>query len=79
VPIVNGGIFTNLSVPMDVLVGDVNQSRHVDSIDVTTVQRANSQNANSNNFRLDVNASGHIDSIDVTIIQWANSAGLPQN
>ena len=37
VTIVNGGVFTNLSVPMDILVGDVNQSRRTDSGDQTVV------------------------------------------
>jgi hypothetical protein len=53
---------------MSVLLGDVNASKHIDSIDVTTVRRNNSQNVNLNNVRSDMNASGHIDSIDVTII-----------
>ncbi|HEY4283680.1 MAG TPA: hypothetical protein VGM62_11510 [Chthoniobacterales bacterium] len=61
---------------MDVLVGDVNQSRHVDSGDLGAVQRQNSQAATGSNFRMDPNASGHIDAADVAIIQRMNSTGL---
>jgi len=73
----DGAITNDVTVPIGVLLGDVNATKHVDSIDVTTVQRNNSQNVNLNNFRSDVNANGHIDSIDVTTIQRANSTGLP--
>jgi hypothetical protein len=76
VQIVNGGSLTDLTVPMDVLVGDVNQSRHVDAGDVGAVQRQNSQPVTSSNFRMDVNASGHIDAADVGVVQRANSTGL---
>ena len=76
VQIVNGGTLNNLAVPMDVLVGDVNQSRHVDAGDVGAVQRQNSQPVTSSNFRMDVNASGHIDAGDVGLVQRANSTGL---
>src|SRR6266513_903883 len=73
----NGTITNDVTVPMGVLLGDVNATKHVDSIDVTTVQRNNSKNVSLNNFRSDVNANGHIDSIDVTTVQRANSTGLP--
>ena len=61
---------------MDVLVGDVNQSRHVDSGDLGQAQRQNSQPVTSSNFRSDVNASGHIDAGDIAVIQRMNSTGL---
>jgi len=35
---VNGGTFTNLAVPMDVLVSDVNLNHSVEGNDVSTVQ-----------------------------------------
>jgi len=72
----NGAVTLTSILPMDVLVGDVNQSHHVDSGDVGQVQRANSQTPTSVNFRLDVNASGHIDAGDVGVVQRANSTGL---
>ncbi len=76
--VVSGGsTLTGLSVPMDVLVGDVNGSGNVDSADVTVVQRQNNKAVNASNFRTDVNASGNVDSADVTITQRQNQKRLP--
>jgi hypothetical protein len=66
----------NVAIPMAILLGDVNSSRHVDAGDVGAVQRQNSQGSNLSNFRADVNASGHIDAGDVGIVQRQNSTGL---
>jgi hypothetical protein len=64
----------NVAIPMRVLLGDVNASRHVDAADVTAVQKAISQKANLTNYRLDVNSSGHIDATDLAIVQGVKSA-----
>jgi hypothetical protein len=77
VQIVNGGTLADLTVPMDVLVGDVNQSRRTDSGDQTVVRNASVSIPTSANFRLDVNASGRIDSGDQTVVRNCSVTALP--
>jgi hypothetical protein len=72
---------SNVTLPtvtahMDVLVGDVNSSRVVDSGDVFAVRQQTGQPANATNFRTDVNASGLIDSGDVFITRQHTGTGL---
>ena len=67
----------DVSIPMGVLVGDVNASRLVDSGDVFLVRQQTSQTASSSNFRGDVNATGLIDSGDVFITRQHTSQSLP--
>jgi arylsulfate sulfotransferase len=70
---VNDGSNTeNVSVPMGVLIGDVNASTRTDAGDVTLVrQQTPSTPASlpSWDFRRDVNASGRIDAGDVTLVR----------
>jgi Subtilase family/Dockerin type I domain len=73
----SGNTFGPMAARMDVLLGDVNASGHVDAGDVGAVQRQNSQPITASNFRMDVNLSGHIDAGDVGVVQRANSTGLP--
>jgi hypothetical protein len=67
----------NVSVPMGVLIGDVDASGRVDSTDVFQVRQQTLQNANSSNFRMDVDASGRIDSTDVFITRQQTLTSLP--
>jgi len=66
-----------VTIPMSVLVGDVNATGNVDSADVGLTQRQNNQPVTFSNFRSDVNASGNIDAADVGIVQRQNQAHLP--
>jgi hypothetical protein len=73
------GILNNLSARMDVLLGDVNASRQVDSGDVFLVQKQNGQAlapVGSADFRRDINANGSVDSGDVFIAQKQNPSAL---
>jgi extracellular elastinolytic metalloproteinase len=75
---VNGGInFGDVSIPMGVLLGDVNANRSVDGNDVSAVQAKTRQTADSTNFRFDVNASGSIDGNDVSLTQSKTRTSLP--
>jgi hypothetical protein len=67
--VTGGGNSGNVSIPMGVLLGDVNASKLVDGNDVSSVQGHTRQSANLTNFRNDVNASGLIDGNDVSITQ----------
>jgi hypothetical protein len=72
-----GTISGNLSVPMGVLLGDVNASRLVDGNDVSAVQSQTRQSVNNTNFRDDVNTTGLIDGNDVSITQAHTRTSLP--
>jgi hypothetical protein len=67
----------NVSVPMGVLLGDVNATRGVDGNDVSAVQAHTRQNASATSFRFDVNATGGIDGNDVSAVQGATRTSLP--
>jgi len=68
---------SNVSIPMGVLVGDVNATRMVDGNDVSLVQRHMGKTANGTNFRFDVDASGLIDGNDVSLVQSQVGTSLP--
>jgi hypothetical protein len=67
----------NVSIPMGVLVGDVNATRLVDGNDVSLVHGHTGQTAKSTTFRFDVNASGLIDGNDVSLVQSKLGTRLP--
>jgi hypothetical protein len=73
----DGTYRNNVSVPMGVLVGDVNATRLVDGTDVSLVQQHTGKTANSTNFRFDVDASGLIDANDVSQVQSHIGTSLP--
>jgi hypothetical protein len=73
----DGTVTTNVTIPMSVLLGDVDASRRVDSTDVFQVRQQTLQNANSSNFRMDVDVSGRIDSNDVFITRQQTLTSLP--
>jgi hypothetical protein len=67
----------NVSVPMGVLLGDVNSTRGVDGNDVSAVQAHTRQSASATTFRFDVNATGGIDGNDVSAVQSKTRTSLP--
>lgn len=71
-----GSVSGDLSIPMGVLLGDVDASRRVDSADVTAVrqQALQSLTAVPPTFRDDIDVSGRIDSNDVTIARQEAAA-----
>jgi hypothetical protein len=73
----DGSHIANVSIPMGVLLGDVDASARVDSTDIFQVRQQTLQNANSNNFRMDVDESGRIDSTDVFITRQQSLTSLP--
>jgi len=72
-----GTISGNLSVPMGVLLGDINASRDVDSADVFLVRQETLHNVTTSNFRDDINVSGDIDSADVFLARKQTLTSLP--
>ncbi|MEY2485882.1 MAG: hypothetical protein QOH39_1530 [Verrucomicrobiota bacterium] len=70
----------DISVPMSVLLADVNQSGSVDSGDVFLLQKQNGQAippSGSADFKRDINLNGNIDSGDVFIGQKQNPSQIP--
>jgi hypothetical protein len=66
-----------VSTQMDVLLGDVDATKLVDSGDVFLVRQQTGQTVNPSNFREDVNASGLIDSGDVFQTRQQTGTSLP--
>ena len=79
VGVTGGGTLTNLSVNMDVLVGDANQSGRTDNGDAIVVRNLSGQTPTASNFRADVNASGRIDNGDAIVIRNNSGVALPPN
>jgi len=76
---VDDGTTTNdVSIPMSVLLGDVDATGRVDGNDVSAVQSRTRQTADNNNFRYDVDASGRIDGNDVSATQAHTRTSLPR-
>jgi hypothetical protein len=67
----------DVSIPMGVLLGDVDGSGRVDSTDTFLVRQDSLQTANPSNFRADVDTSGRIDSNDVFITRQQSLTSLP--
>jgi hypothetical protein len=67
----------DVSIPMGILVGDVNGSGRVDAADVSSVRQQTLQPITSSNFRNDINASGRIDAADVSIARQQTLTSLP--
>jgi hypothetical protein len=73
----DGTVTSDVSIPMGVLLGDVNANRIVDGNDVSAVQGQTRQSVGSTNFREDVNANGIIDGNDVSLTQGQTRTSLP--
>ena len=65
---VNGSAI-NASASMGFLIGDVNNTRSVNSSDISGVKARLSQTTNAANFKFDVNASGAIGSADISAVK----------
>ncbi|HWY40412.1 MAG TPA: alkaline phosphatase family protein [Chthoniobacterales bacterium] len=73
----DGTNVADVSIPMGVLLGDVNANGVVSNGDVSLVQAQVAQTVTSSNFREDVNANGTISNGDVSITQAQIGTTLP--
>ena len=64
------------SVSMGFLIGDANNSRAVDAIDISGVKARSGQITDSTNFGFDLNASGAINSADILAVKARAGAVL---
>jgi hypothetical protein len=72
---VNGS--TNVTIPMRILVGDVNGNGAVTTSDIGLVKASAGQLVGPNNFRADVNANGSINATDVSLVKAFAGTALP--
>ncbi len=70
-------VASDITVPGNFLIGDVNASGIVDGNDVSAVQGQTRQQVGGTNFRDDVNANGIIDGNDVSMTQGQTRTSLP--
>ncbi|MEQ1517246.1 MAG: dockerin type I domain-containing protein, partial [Usitatibacteraceae bacterium] len=72
---VNGAL--NASASLGFLVGDVNESRTVNSSDISATKARSGQTTTALNFRFDVNTSGSINSSDISALKARSGVVLP--
>ena len=72
---VNGS--TNVTIPMGVLIGDVNGNGAVNASDVALTKSRSGQPVAAATFRSDVNADGSINAGDVALVKSLAGTGLP--
>ena len=73
----SGGAPTNITVPMNVLLGDTTANRAVNSSDVSEAKAKSGDVTDAENFRDDVTANGVINSSDVSLIKSKSGTSLP--
>ena len=73
---VNGNV-NPFVVSIGFLVGDVNNTRSVNSSDISGVKARSGQATNASNFRFDVNATGAINSSDISAVKARSGLVLP--
>ena len=76
---INGvnGIVAPMSASIGFLVGDVNNTRSVNSSDISGVKARSGQSTTAANFKFDLNASGAINSSDISAVKARSGLVLP--
>ena len=72
---VNGS--TNVTIPMSVLVGDVNGNATVNASDVALIKAHSGQPVDATTYRFDVTADGNINATDVALVKASSGTALP--
>ena len=67
---------TNVAAPIGFLVGDVNNSRAVNSSDISGVKARSGQIADTLNFMFDLNTSGAVNSSDISAVKARSGSTL---
>lgn len=73
----SGGVFAAVPARMDVLLGDTNANRSVNSSDVSQTKSNSGKAVDTTDFRTDVNANGAINSSDVSLVKSSSGTALP--
>jgi hypothetical protein len=72
----NGVSVSDVTIPLAVLVGDVNGDRSVNAGDTLQTRSRSGQTTNVDNFRADVNVDGSINSGDATIVRGRSGQSI---
>ncbi len=72
---VNGS--SSVTIPMRVLIGDVNGNGAVNASDVASIKARSGQPVDATTFRADVTADGNINATDVSLAKSLSGTGLP--
>lgn len=67
----------NASASVGFVIGDINNSRSVDSIDISSFKARSGQMTDASNFRFDLNAAGVINATDISVVKARNNSILP--
>ena len=73
----NGAALSTLSARVDLLVGDTNADRFVDSADIAQTKSQSGNAVTNTNFREDLNADGFLDSADIGLVKSKSGDALP--
>ena len=71
------GVVTPFTASLGFLVGDVNNTRSVNSSDISGVKARSGQTTTASNFKFDVNATGAINSSDISAVKARSGLTLP--
>lgn len=75
---VTNGINTdNVKVPVSVLVGDTNEDRFTDAVDMSQTKSQSGNAVMNANFREDVNVDGFIDAVDTSVVKSKSGTAVP--
>jgi hypothetical protein len=74
---ITGQVLPNSPATMNVLVGDTNGDKFVNSGDATVTRTRSGQTTNATNFRTDYNLDGTINSGDATVVRTRSGQSLP--
>ena len=66
----------SVSVPMNVVVGDVTGDAHVNASDVIQTKSNSGLPVSDTNFRTDINNSGQINAGDIALVKSKSGTGL---
>ena len=73
---VAGNISSSVSATMGVLVGDTNNDKFCDAVDVSQVKSQSGNPVSNSNFREDVNVDNFIDAVDVALVKSNSGTAL---
>ena len=74
---VNGSLFNAPSLSLGFLIGDVNNTRSVNSSDISAVKARSGQTTDGSNFKFDLNFSGGVNSSDISAVKARSGLTLP--
>ncbi len=73
----NGTNIANVVVPMNILLGDTDGNKSVNSTDISQTKTQSGTLANAGNFRTDVNVNGVVNSSDIATVKSKSGTGIP--